>query len=86
MRLPAGRVYRISAEEVRQSEKYEERGELQDQMGMTEPWEQGDVGTYYAQLIDGNHRAAAALALGEPSIWVYVAENSMANVRKKDLR
>lgn len=86
IRLPAARVYRVSAADVKSSEEYEAEGELEEQLGMTEPWEPSDVGSYYGQLIDGNHRAAAALALGEPFIWVYVAENSLENVRKKDLR
>ena len=43
-----------------------------------------EQGEYYAQLLDGNHRAAAALLAGEPYIYVYVGENYRANVRKKD--
>ena len=86
IRLPAARVYRITSAEVKQSEKYEAEGELEEQMGMTEPWTPADIGSYYGQLIDGNHRAAAALAFGEPFIWVYCAENSMGEVRKKDLK
>lgn len=84
--VPAGRIYRIDASEVKLSQKYEAAGELEYQMGMTEPWDKSDIGSYYAQLLDGNHRALAALAAGEPYIWVYCAENSLPNVRKKDLK
>ncbi len=86
IRPPAGRIHRVRVSDVKMSEKFEEAGELEEQLGMTEPWTRDDVGSYEAQLIDGNHRAAAALALGEPYLWVYVAENSLGEVFKKDLR
>lgn len=86
IRYPAGRVYRVAKSDVAQSEKFEEEGELEYQLGMTEPWDESDIGNYYAQLVDGNHRAAAALAFGESFIWVYVGENTLENVRKKDLK
>lgn len=38
---------------------------------------------YFAQLLDGNHRAAAAMSLGEPEIYVYVSENYRGVVPKK---
>lgn len=86
IRLPAGRVHRVTVADVKMSERFEAEGELDEQLGMTEPWTWDEVGTYETRLVDGNHRAAAALALGEPYIWIYVAENSMGEVRKKDLK
>ncbi len=85
IRLPAARILRVDAGMVKQSEKYEALGELDEQLGMTEPWTKAEMGSYEAYLVDGNHRAAAALALGEPFIYVYCAENSLDEVRKKDL-
>ena len=82
---PAGRIYRVTAAEVKLTEKYERSGDLGYQVGMTRPWTRADVGDYHAQLLDGNHRAIAAIAAGEPYIWVYCGENYLANVRKKDL-
>lgn len=85
LRAPAARIYRIKAADVKQSQKYEAEGELEYQLTMAKPWEDSDVGAYYAQLLDGNHRALAALALGEPYLWVYCGENYLENVRKADL-
>lgn len=82
--VPGARVYRVTAKHVRQSAKYEREGELSYQLGMTEPWTRAEQGEYYAQLLDGNHRAAAALLAGEPFIYVYVGENTRENVYKKD--
>ncbi len=84
LRSPAGRIHRVTAADVKMSEKYEAEGELEYQLGMTEPWTRDEIGQYEAQLVDGNHRAAAAMALGEPYIWVYIAENSLDEVLKKD--
>jgi hypothetical protein len=84
--IPAARVYRISAHDVKYTQDLAERGELLEQYGMIRPWTRRDVGAYKAQLVDGNHRAAAAMALGESSIWVYVGENYRENVLKKDWR
>lgn len=85
LEAPAARVYRITAQSVKEARKYERVGELEYQLGMVSPWEKSDQGDYYAQLLDGNHRAAAALASGESSLFVYVGENTLGNVRKKDL-
>jgi hypothetical protein len=82
--IPAARVYRITASDVRDTQSMAKRGELSHQWGMIHPWARDDIGEYRAQLLDGNHRAAAAMALGEPYIWVYVGENYRENVRKKD--
>lgn len=82
--VPAGRIYRVSAKDVAQSEKYEAEGELEDQLGMVEPWTKADVGSYWAQLLDGNHRAAAAMLAGDAYVDVYIGENYKDNVLKKD--
>ncbi len=85
LEVPSARVYRVTAERRKESEKYERSGELSYQLGMTEPWTRDEQGEYYAQLLDGNHRAAAAMLAGEPYIYVYVGENTRENVYKKDL-
>ncbi len=85
LQAPAGRVYRVTAREVKMSQKYDKDNELSYQLGMAEPWTKAEMGEYYAQLIDGNHRAAAAILAGDRSIFVYVTENSRENVYKKDL-
>lgn len=82
--IPAGRVYRITANDVKESKRLAKKCELEEQLGMERPWDSEDVGQYYAQLLDGNHRAAAAMILGEDSIPVYVSENYRDNIRKKD--
>lgn len=84
LEAPAGRVYRVDAREVKMSQKYERDGELSSQLGMTEPWTKEEMGQYHAQLLDGNHRAAAAILAGDPYVYVYVGENTRENVRKKD--
>jgi hypothetical protein len=84
LEAPAARVYRVTASHIKQSEKYERDGELSYQLGMTEPWTKAERGEYYAQLLDGNHRAAAAMLNGDPYIYVYVGENTRENVYKKD--
>jgi len=82
--IPAGRVHRITAAHVKNSQEHDKKGDLEEQYGMTRPWSKADIGNYYAQLIDGNHRAVAAMVLREPSIPVYVGENYRENIRKKD--
>lgn len=81
---PIARVHRVTARDVKTTEKYEKDGELEYQTNMLAPWRREEVGEYYAQLTDGNHRAAAALAAGEPFIYVYVSPNHRDVVRKKD--
>jgi hypothetical protein len=81
---PAARIHRITAEDVKSTQRYEKSGELEYQTGMIRPWTKADIGQYTALLIDGNHRAAAAMVLGERAIPVYVGENYRAEVRKKD--
>lgn len=82
--VPVARVHRIRASDVQYTQAYAKRGELEYQSSLTRPWTRADIGQYTAQLIDGNHRAVAAMALGEKVIWVYVSENYRGEVRKKD--
>lgn len=83
--VPAARVYRVTAEDIRRTKKAAQQGNLEYDYGMARPWTTHDLGAYHAQLLDGNHRAAAALALGDSVIWVYVGEDYRKNVRKADL-
>ncbi len=84
--LPAARIHRITASDVEDTQAMAKRGDLLEQWSMVRPWTRADIGSYRAQLLDGNHRAAAAMALGEQHLWVYVGENYRAEVRKKDWR
>jgi hypothetical protein len=83
-RPPAARVYRITASDIKQSQRFERDGELEYQLSMTSPWDKYDLRTYNAQLLDGNHRALAAIAAGADTIPVYVLEGYRENVYKKD--
>jgi hypothetical protein len=84
LRPPAARIERITASDIKQSQRFERDGELLYQLRMTSPWEQDDLRTYHAQLVDGNHRALAAIAAGASTITVYVMPNSRGDVYKKD--
>jgi hypothetical protein len=85
LRAPAARVYRVKAYDVKQSQKFARDGELSYQMGMVEPWTKADMGQYHAQLLDGNHRAAAAMIAGDSFVYVFVGDNNTReNVYKKD--
>jgi hypothetical protein len=84
LEVPVARVWRVRARDVKQTEKYERDGELSYQTGMTEPWTRAEIGQYHAQLLDGNHRAAAAMIAGDPFVYVYVTENSRDEIYKKD--
>ena len=84
LEAPAARVWRVRSADVKQTQKFDADDELSYQVGMTEPWTREEIGEYHAQLLDGNHRAAAAMLAGDPFIYVYVAENSRENVYKKD--
>jgi hypothetical protein len=81
---PVARVYRVTASDIKSTQKYERDGELEYQVGMTEPWDKYDLRTYHAQLLDGNHRALAAIAAGADTITVYVSPNYRDQVYKKD--
>lgn len=78
---PAGRLYRIDADDVARTKQWYEEDELEYQMNMERPWEDSDAGTFYVQLLDGNHRALAAMAAGESQIPVVVGENYWEDVR-----
>ncbi len=82
--VPAARIRRIRKTDVTDARRHEKAGDLLEQYSMVRPWTDADVGKYKAQLLDGNHRAAAAMALGEQTIYVYVSENYRKEVRKKD--
>lgn len=82
--IPAGRVDRISKEDVIRTASEYEADELEYQRGMEKPWSPKDVGLLTAQLVDGNHRALAAIAAGEHSIPVIVGENYRDVVKKKE--
>jgi hypothetical protein len=84
LRPPAARVYRVKASDIKMTQKFERDGELEYQASMVTPWEQSDLRTYEAQLLDGNHRALAAMAAGASTVSVYVGQNYRENVYKKD--
>lgn len=79
--MPAGRVYRIEDDDVQDTQEDFAAGELMYQRSMVRPWEPSDVGEFHAQLLDGNHRALAAIAAGEPSVPVIVSENYRPAIR-----
>jgi hypothetical protein len=81
---PVARVYRVKASDVKSTQRYESDGELEYQTNMLTPWESSDIREYHAQLIDGNHRALAAIAAGASHIYVYVSPNERENIYKKD--
>lgn len=78
--VPAARLYRIDADDVERTQRWDEEGELAYQMSMIEPWSDRDAGTFHVQLLDGNHRALAAMAVGEPTVFVTVGENYREDV------
>lgn len=84
MNVPPARVYRVDRDRIESTQRYEAEGQLLEQTGMQEPWTPKEEGEYYAQLLDGNHRAAAALLAGEPYIYVYVVENTRDEVLPTD--
>lgn len=84
LNAPAARVYKVSAHDVESSQEDYARGELEYNQGLVEPWTEDDIGDYYAQLVDGNHRAAAAMVMGKERIVVTVGENYRENVEKED--
>ena len=72
---PSGRLYRISEQDVVDSQEYAETDELEYQLDLSEPWDESDAGTFYVFLLDGNHRTIAAMAAGEQYIPVIVGQN-----------
>lgn len=69
LEAPAGRVHVIDQGSIEASIEETEEGELEY------PFSEEDLGQPYVVLLDGNHRAFAAILSGEPFIWVYVGEN-----------
>ena len=82
--IPAGRVERITKAEVTKTQKEYDNDELEYQRGMVKPWNKSDANTLYAYLLDGNHRALAAIAAGEPQIPVVVGQNYRENVNRRE--
>lgn len=81
MELPAGRVYPVTKALVASTQADYDADELSYQRGMSRPFEPKEVGSYWAQLLDGNHRALAAIAAGEEMIPVVVGENYRGDIR-----
>lgn len=84
LEIPAGRLYRITPEVVASTQADYDKDELGYQRGMEKPYSAADAGTFWVQLVDGNHRAAAAIAAGEESIPVIVGENYRGDVRPEE--
>ncbi len=78
--LPSARLWRITQEDVDESRAFYENDELGYQLLMEQPWEDSDAGTFHVLLLDGNHRALAAMAAGESSIFVTVGPNYREDV------
>lgn len=81
---PAGRLYRIRAKDVKETQKWAKNEELEEKTNMVEPWIKADMGTFYVSLLDGNHRALAAIAAGEREIPVVINPNYRSDVRRKE--
>jgi len=84
LEAPAGRVHTVDAGDVEYSQEAYEEGYLED-TGMTRPWEESDIGRTYVHLLDGNHRAFAAIYAGEPFVWMYVGEDYVEYARERGL-
>lgn len=84
LELPACRLYRIDRGRVEGTQRAYEQDELEYQYGMEKPWETRHVGSFFAQLLDGNHRALAAIAAGEEQIPVVVGQNYRGDVKKSE--
>jgi len=78
--VPAARLYRIDEDDIARTQRDYDEVELEYEYGMERPWEPKDAGTFYVQLLDGNHRAAAAMAAGERTIVVTVGPNYREDV------
>ena len=83
LEAPPARVTRVEEVDVQESQRAEEEGEL-DEYGLTSPWTRADIGQYTAVLTDNNHRAFAAIAAGEPYIYVYVLPNYRDDIDPDD--
>lgn len=78
--LPAARLYRIDEDDVEGSREDQRDARLEYNLGMLQPWDDSDAGHFYVQLLDGNHRALAAMYIGEPYIYVTVGPNYREDV------
>ena len=83
-RVPAARLYRIDKSRVSDTQAHYEEGDLEYQWGMDEPWDEDDEGAFFVQLVDGNHRALAAMGAGEPTLFVTVGPNFRADVHEDE--
>jgi hypothetical protein len=83
LEAPPARVEIIDGVDIDETQEAEERGDLWE-WNMTRPWTDHDAGEYYAVLTDNNHRTFAALAAGEPYVWVFVLPNHRDNVDPED--
>lgn len=81
---PPARVWRIKAGDIKRTQRHARDGDLEYEYGMVVPWDRDDLRSYHAQLVDGNHRAAAAMVAGARYIYVYVLPNHREQVFKKD--
>lgn len=81
---PAARIHRVSPYDVESTQAEYSEGTLEEESGMSEPWTSDDIGQYKATLVDGNHRAAAAMSMGLQRILVTVGENYRENVDPGD--
>jgi hypothetical protein len=84
MEQPAARVYRVTQYDVESTQGEYAEGTLEEESQMAEPWTSRELGEYHATLVDGNHRAAAAMLVGLQAIPVIVGENWRENVDPRD--
>lgn len=78
LEAPAARIHFVGRSLIEESQQLEDAGELEPGL---RAWEDEADGLPYAVLLDGNHRAFAAILAGEPYIYVYVAENYRADAK-----
>lgn len=84
LEAPAARIHRVTPYDVESTQAEYAAGDLEEQSLMVEPWTWDEVGEYRATLVDGNHRAAAAMIVGLDRIVVTVGENYRENVDPND--
>jgi hypothetical protein len=84
VRVPAAMVRRITEEDVAETQRLATLKVLERTTGMIEPWSGHEVGRYCAQIVEGNHRTLAAMSVNEPDVFVYVSENTRANILPGD--
>lgn len=84
METPAARIWKVSQYDVDSTQSEYADGTLEEDSQMDEPWLPQELGEYHATLVDGNHRAAAAMIVGLRNIPVIVGENFRENVDPRD--